>query len=79
MRLFKGGLEFVFSLHAVFRAEERDIDGQALRETVQTGSFQKFGKNGLKIVKQTRDGKIILIGRFVKPDLAKIITVERGD
>ncbi|MBS3070147.1 DUF4258 domain-containing protein [Candidatus Micrarchaeota archaeon] len=79
MRLSKGELELVFSLHAVFRAEERGIDGRTLKAVVATGSFEKFGKNGLKIVKQTRDGRIVLVCRFLKPGLVKILTVEKAD
>ncbi|HIH19916.1 TPA: DUF4258 domain-containing protein [Candidatus Micrarchaeota archaeon] len=78
MRLQKGDWEFIFTLHAVFRAEERDIDGKTLEMVIQTGRFEKFGKNGMKIIKNTGERKIVLVGRCVRPGLIKILTVESG-
>ena len=77
-RVSRGEIEFVFTLHAIFRAEERNIDGATLREIVHTGKFKRFGKNGVKIVKQALNGKVALVGWFVKPNFVTIITVEKS-
>lgn len=41
MKVSKGELEFIFTLHAVFRAEERNIDGKTLRDVVSSGVLEK--------------------------------------
>ena len=78
MKVVKGETEVIFTLHAAFRAEERNVDGKTLRDVVNSGSFEKFGKNGIKIIRNAREGKIVLVGRFLKPNLIKILTVEKS-
>jgi len=48
----KPSYEIIFTSHALFRAKSRGIHAGLLHETVQTGRFEWFGKNRVKIIKE---------------------------
>ena len=71
--------EIRFSLHAIIRAEERNIRFPELAYlVVNTGEIERFGKHGIKFRKRFKKGTIICIGI----DLGECIlikTIERGN
>jgi len=77
MEVWRGDAKFYFTLHAAFRAEERGIDGETLREAVHTGKIERLGKDTVKIVRKTQSGRITLVGKICR-DGVKILTVEKG-
>lgn len=71
--------EIRFSLHAVMRAEERNIRFPELAyHTVKTGKVSYFGKHGIKFTKKLKKCSIICIGEE-KGEYIIIKTIERGN
>ncbi len=78
-QFWHGNVEFVFSVHAVFRAEERGISGAELRSAIHCGKFEEFGNKMVRITRNSKKGggRVVLVGRFVSQNCIKIVTVER--
>ena len=73
------GKQIVIKVHAIKRARQREIAfPDQVYNTIQTGKVKRFGKNGIKFIKRSKEGSIICVGE----DLGYCIiikTVERGN
>ena len=73
------GKQIVIKVHAVKRARQREIAfPDQVYNAIQTGKAKRFGKNGIKFVKRSKEGSIVCVGE----DLGYCIiikTVERGN
>ena len=73
------GKQIVIKVHAVKRARRREIAfPDQVYNAIQTGKVKRFGKNGIKFVKRSKEGSIVCVGE----DLGYCIiikTVERGN
>ena len=69
----------VIKVHAIKRARERQIAyPDQVYDVLQSGKAKRFGKNGIKFVKRSKDGSIICLGE----DLGHCViikTIERGN
>jgi hypothetical protein len=76
---FKGFDVYHYTLtvtrHAFKRADERAIELDMLYQTVYNGTIERFGKNGIKFIKEGKQ-RIICVGE-IKGDQIKILTVEK--
>ncbi len=77
--IYFDGKPIVIKVHAVKRARQREIAfPDQVYNAIQTGKVKRFGKNGIKFVKRSKDGSIVCVGE----DLGYCIiikTVERGN
>lgn len=75
---FEGKL-IIIKVHAIKRARQREIAfPDQVYNAIQTGKMKRFGKDGIKFIKKTKEGTIRCVGE----DLGHCIiikTVERGN
>ncbi|MFH1209757.1 MAG: DUF4258 domain-containing protein [archaeon] len=73
------GKQIVIKTHAIKRARERNIAyPDQVYNVLKTGKVKRFGKQGIKFIKKSKDGSIICVG----VDLGQYIiikTIERGN
>lgn len=73
------GKQIVIKTHAIKRARERNIAyPDQVYNVLKTGKVKRFGKQGIKFIKKSKDGSIICVGA----DLGQYIiikTIERGN
>ncbi len=74
--MYKPPYEIVFTSHAVFRAKSRGIHVGLLNEIVQTGRFEWFGKNRVKIIKEYHHCTITCVDEKIGNTI-KIVTVTK--
>lgn len=71
--------EIWISAHAVKRAREREIAfPDQVYNALRTGRIERFGKNGIKFIKKTREGSIVCVGEDTGYTII-IKTIERGN
>lgn len=70
----KGHYEIEFSGHATFRIENRSLPWDVVKNVIQNGSFQRFGKNMVNIKKVCGRDEVTCVGQ-IKEDRIRIITV----
>lgn len=59
------------------RALERNIDPSMIEATILGGRIKRFGKSGVKFIKQYKRCKVICVGQ-IEGLILKILTVETG-
>ncbi len=73
------GRPIVIKVHAIKRARQREIAyPDQVHAVLQTGKVKRFGKQGIKFIKRSKEGSIICVGE----DLGYCIiikTIERGN
>ncbi len=73
------GKQIIIKVHAIKRARQREIAfPDQVYNAIQTGKVKRFGKNGIKFIKKSKEGSIICVGE----DLGYCViikTVERGN
>ncbi len=71
--------EIWISAHAVKRAREREIAfPDQVYNALRTGKIERFGKNGIKFIKKTKEGSIVCVGEDTGYTII-IKTIERGN
>ncbi|HLC79771.1 MAG TPA: hypothetical protein VJG83_05120 [archaeon] len=74
--MIKGKYEIIFMRHAILRAIERNITPDVVENAVMTGSFHRFGKNRMKIIKKLRKMQIVCIDEIIGNTI-KIVSIAR--
>ncbi len=77
--LYFNGKPVIIRMHVIQRAEERGIlyPDQVL-QVVNEGKVKRFGKRGIKFVKQSREGSIVCVGEETSQTVT-IKTIEYGN
>ncbi len=77
--IYLWGKKIIIMHHVMRRAKERKISyPDRVRQVLYTGKIERFGKHGVKWIKNTKKGSVICIGE----DLGEYIiikTIERGN
>ena len=76
LRILKGDVYFVFSLHAVARMAEREVPLEYVISAIQHGRFKKFGNNMVRITKDFKKGRLACVGFQFSENACKLLTIE---
>ena len=79
MSIYFDQKEIFISVHAIKRARKRNIAyPDQVYDVIKTGKVTRFGKNGIKFIKRSKNGSIICVGED-KGYIIIIKTIERGN
>ncbi|MBU0628942.1 MAG: hypothetical protein KKC75_07155 [Nanoarchaeota archaeon] len=61
--------------HAFIRAMERNVSPDMIEATIKGGKVERFGKHGIKLIKEYKRFTVICVGQMVGTKI-KIFTIE---
>lgn len=78
-KVYFQGKPIIIKVHAIKRARQRNIAfPDQVYSVLNTGKIERFGKNGIRFMKKSKEGSIVCIGEDVGHAVI-IKTIERGN